>query len=274
MAAASATPPAVPSVNLAQIIKLLHTHLTAALCNTVFQRVRNRERQRRWSLAALAQFWLTVLLTGPRSLTPGVARNGHHVPPPGAGGAHLSGGLFPTRRAAAARPSSASFTTSMSRTWCRRPARPTPPPWRGCASASPRSGSWTHAPGCGGPSAQAHLGCPLAVVAGVPAGVLRPVPRLPPRLSFCADAGRSELQHALEQLPPFPKRRCSLRIQIDRARRAAWRTLRPWKLTSLLRLLLRRWLRSNPCEGPIRRPCQIILVALLLRPANCPITGG
>lgn len=52
MAAASAA----PSVNLARIIELLHTHLTAALCHTVFQRVRNRERQRRWSLAALAQF--------------------------------------------------------------------------------------------------------------------------------------------------------------------------------------------------------------------------
>ncbi len=51
--AAAAAPPAVPLVNLAQTIHLLHSHLTAVLCNTVFQRVRNRERQRRWSLAAL-----------------------------------------------------------------------------------------------------------------------------------------------------------------------------------------------------------------------------
>ena len=80
MAAASAAPPAVPSVNLARIIELLHTHLTAALCNTVFQRVRNRERQRRWSLAALAQFWLTVLLTDPRSLTQALREAGLMFP--------------------------------------------------------------------------------------------------------------------------------------------------------------------------------------------------
>src|SRR5258708_31039921 len=78
--AAAAAPPAVPRVNLAQTIHLLHTHLTAALCHTVFQRVRTRERQRRWSLAALAQFWLTVLLTGPRSLTQALREAGVMFP--------------------------------------------------------------------------------------------------------------------------------------------------------------------------------------------------
>lgn len=80
MAAASAAPPAVPRVNLTGIVELLHTHLTAALCHTVFQRVRNRERQRRWTLAALAQFWITVILTGPRSLTQALQEAGVVLP--------------------------------------------------------------------------------------------------------------------------------------------------------------------------------------------------
>ncbi len=69
MAAASAAPSVAPWVNLTGTIELLHQHLTAALCHTVFQRVRVRERQRRWTLAALAQFWVTVILTAPRALT-------------------------------------------------------------------------------------------------------------------------------------------------------------------------------------------------------------
>lgn len=69
MAAASAALPVAPRVNLAGTVELLHKHLTAALCHTVFQQVRHRERQRRWTLAALAQFWVTVILAAPRSLT-------------------------------------------------------------------------------------------------------------------------------------------------------------------------------------------------------------
>ncbi len=79
MPAAPVAPTAV-WVSLAGTIELLHTHLTAALCHTVFQRVRNRERQRRWTLAALAQFWITVILTGPRSLTQALQEVGVMLP--------------------------------------------------------------------------------------------------------------------------------------------------------------------------------------------------
>jgi len=80
MAAAPAARSAAPRVNLAETVELLHRHLTAALCHTVFQRVRNRERQRRWTLAALAQFWLTVILTAPRSLTQALQEGGMMFP--------------------------------------------------------------------------------------------------------------------------------------------------------------------------------------------------
>jgi len=80
MAAAPAARSAAPRVNLAETVELLHTHLTAAVCHTVFQRVRNRERQRRWTLAALAQFWLTVILTAPRSLTQALQEGGMMFP--------------------------------------------------------------------------------------------------------------------------------------------------------------------------------------------------
>lgn len=63
-------------VNLAETVNLLHERLDAALCQTVFQRVRNRERQRRWTLLALARFWATVILTAPRSLTQALEQAG------------------------------------------------------------------------------------------------------------------------------------------------------------------------------------------------------
>jgi hypothetical protein len=67
-------------VSLAGTVEILHTHLTVALCHTVFQRIRNRERQRRWTLAALAQFWTTVILTAPRSLTQALQEGGMMFP--------------------------------------------------------------------------------------------------------------------------------------------------------------------------------------------------
>jgi hypothetical protein len=80
MAARPAARPPASCINLAESVELLHTHLTAALCDTVFQRVRNRERQRRWTVAALAQFWLTVILTAPRSLTQALQEGGMMFP--------------------------------------------------------------------------------------------------------------------------------------------------------------------------------------------------
>jgi hypothetical protein len=57
------------SVDLVRVLELLRSHITAALCQTVFQSVRISERQRRWTLQALVEFWLAVILRAPRALS-------------------------------------------------------------------------------------------------------------------------------------------------------------------------------------------------------------
>ena len=57
------------SVDLVRVLELLRTHITAALCQTVFATVRLAERQRRWTLQALVEFWLAVILRAPRALS-------------------------------------------------------------------------------------------------------------------------------------------------------------------------------------------------------------
>jgi len=56
-------------VDLVQIVELLQTHITPALCRAVFRRVRNTERQRKWTLHALVSFWIAVVLRAPKALT-------------------------------------------------------------------------------------------------------------------------------------------------------------------------------------------------------------
>jgi Transposase DDE domain len=56
-------------VELLGTVQVLHDHLTASLCQTVFQQTRTTERERQWTLAALAEFWTAVILRAPRSLT-------------------------------------------------------------------------------------------------------------------------------------------------------------------------------------------------------------
>jgi hypothetical protein len=56
-------------VELLGTVQVLHEHLTTSLCQTVFQQTRTTERERRWSLAALASFWTAVILRAPQSLT-------------------------------------------------------------------------------------------------------------------------------------------------------------------------------------------------------------
>lgn len=50
-------------------VRLLHEHLTAALCHEVHHEVRKKERQRDWTLYALAKFWIEVIIRAPKSLT-------------------------------------------------------------------------------------------------------------------------------------------------------------------------------------------------------------
>ena len=56
-------------LDLGRVLELLRTHITAALCQTVFAKVRITERQRCWTLEALVQFWLAVILRAPRALS-------------------------------------------------------------------------------------------------------------------------------------------------------------------------------------------------------------
>lgn len=55
-------------VNLLGTARLLDQYITESLCETVFQSTRTTERQRIWSLYALARFWTAVILRAPQSL--------------------------------------------------------------------------------------------------------------------------------------------------------------------------------------------------------------
>jgi IS4 transposase len=56
-------------VKLAPTVNFLHEHITESLCEEVFRDVRMHERQRKWTLFALARFWLAVILKPPPSLS-------------------------------------------------------------------------------------------------------------------------------------------------------------------------------------------------------------
>jgi len=63
------SPAAATRVNLIRVMDLLQTHITSALCQTVFRGVRRTERQRAWTLQALVQFWTAVILRAPEALS-------------------------------------------------------------------------------------------------------------------------------------------------------------------------------------------------------------
>jgi hypothetical protein len=56
-------------VDLLGPVRILHEHLTAALCETVFDARRLTERRRLWTLHRMAEFWTAVILRAPESLT-------------------------------------------------------------------------------------------------------------------------------------------------------------------------------------------------------------
>jgi len=62
-------------VDLIGILELLTEHITQALCQTAPQTVRTTERQRQWSLYALVQFWMAVILRAPPSLSQALLDN-------------------------------------------------------------------------------------------------------------------------------------------------------------------------------------------------------
>lgn len=62
------------SVDILDILSLLFRHLTPSLCQTVFEEVREDERERKWSLEAIARFWTAMIVRHPPSLTQGIAQ--------------------------------------------------------------------------------------------------------------------------------------------------------------------------------------------------------
>lgn len=57
------------TVNLLKTVQILEKTVTRSLCDTVFEKTRDKERQRIWSLHELSQFWHAVILRAPQSLT-------------------------------------------------------------------------------------------------------------------------------------------------------------------------------------------------------------
>lgn len=55
-------------VDLVGATQFVHRHLTASMCESVFRELRSKERARLWTLHALAEFWVAVVLRAPRSL--------------------------------------------------------------------------------------------------------------------------------------------------------------------------------------------------------------
>jgi len=57
-----------PVVDLSATLALILKHLDQSLCDQVFKDVRDKQRQRTWTLFLLARFWLQVVIEAPRSL--------------------------------------------------------------------------------------------------------------------------------------------------------------------------------------------------------------
>jgi len=55
-------------IDLTRVLEFLRSCITQALCGAAFQHVRTNERQRDWTLWALVQFWVAVVLRAPPSL--------------------------------------------------------------------------------------------------------------------------------------------------------------------------------------------------------------
>jgi hypothetical protein len=254
MAAPPAARPPAPCVNLAETVELLHTHLTAALCHTVFQRVRNRERQRRWSLAALAQFWLAVLFTGPRSLTQALREAGMMFPALGPAARTSPEAFF--QRAERLRPQ---FFQALYEAFVARLVPDALTTYAARVQGLRERFAEVWVVDGSRLDAVAHRlkltwdvrspllpGCLLVLY-----DLFRGFPR---RLSFCADAARSELQHALEQLEHIPPQTLILadRLYASVKLVAALTQGQVWLLCRRnRRLTLRhqRWLRRCPIKG-------------------------
>lgn len=59
-------------VKILDVLDVLFEHLTPTLCRTVFEKVRHKERERKWTFEAIAQFWAAMIVRQPPSLTHGL----------------------------------------------------------------------------------------------------------------------------------------------------------------------------------------------------------
>ena len=57
-----------PRIDLLDPLEIIETHLTEALCESVFAERRITERRRLWTLHRMAEFWTAVILRAPKSL--------------------------------------------------------------------------------------------------------------------------------------------------------------------------------------------------------------
>jgi len=62
------------SLHLLGIFELLHQHLTPALCASVYKKVRIGERERKWTFQAIVEFWTTMIIQSPPSITQALTR--------------------------------------------------------------------------------------------------------------------------------------------------------------------------------------------------------
>jgi hypothetical protein len=61
------------TVDLFETVELIQRHVTGALCDEAWQEVRDKEREREWTLEALVGFWTSVTADPPRSLSQALA---------------------------------------------------------------------------------------------------------------------------------------------------------------------------------------------------------
>ena len=62
-----------PDVNVLKTIELIQRYVSEALCATVFTKVRDPERERKWTLHALIGFWTEVIIRAPKALSHALA---------------------------------------------------------------------------------------------------------------------------------------------------------------------------------------------------------
>lgn len=65
---AKSLPAADTRIDLLGLVEMVRRHLTDTLCEEVFRDNRTVERQREWTLSALANFWVAVIMRAPQAL--------------------------------------------------------------------------------------------------------------------------------------------------------------------------------------------------------------